>query len=278
MLSNVDSARKTELAQPKSDGAPSARGSTLDPAEVARFGRLAGEWWDANGKFRPLHELGPARLKFIRDAALAHFRREVLPAAGTAASLARALKGLNVLDIGCGGGLVSEPLARMGGKVVGIDPAAENIAAARVHAEAQGLDIDYRAARTEDLAAAGETFDLVVCLEVIEHVPDVPAFVATCARLVKPGGLIVFSTINRTVKAYALAIVAAEYVLGWVPRGTHQWERYVTPDELRRAVSAAGLSPGRSEGLLYDPLRDRWSLGADTDVNYMAAATRPPVS
>jgi 2-polyprenyl-6-hydroxyphenyl methylase/3-demethylubiquinone-9 3-methyltransferase len=241
--------------------------STLDAAEVSRFARFAGEWWDPYGKFRQLHQLGPARLTFIRDSVARQFKRD----AGDPQPLA----GLTVVDIGCGGGLVSEPLIRMGGRVTGIDPAEENIEAARRHAEPQGLDITYRAARAEDLLAEGASFDVVVCLEVLEHVPDAQAFLNTCARMVRPGGLLTLSTLNRTLKAYALAIVGAEYVLRWLPAGTHQWDRFVTPEELRRYMANAGLAPLEFRGLVYNPFTDRWSLSADTDVNYLGAAAKP---
>ena len=239
----------------------------LDDAEVKRFAALAAEWWDPNGKFRPLHKLGPARLAFVRQEILRHFS---LTAGGL-----RPFDGLSILDIGCGGGLVSEPVARLGATVTGIDPAVENIEAARRHAEGQGLVIDYRPSLVEDLVAEGRVFDCVLCLEVVEHVPDVAAFLATCSKLVRPGGLMILSTINRTLKAYALAIVGAEYILRWLPVGTHQWERFVTPDELVRHAGAAGLSMGSREGLVYNPLTDVWSLSQDLDVNYMASAARP---
>jgi 2-polyprenyl-6-hydroxyphenyl methylase/3-demethylubiquinone-9 3-methyltransferase len=241
--------------------------ATLDDAEVRRFAALAAEWWDPNGKFRPLHKLGPARLSFVRQEIVRHFAR-------TSGGL-RPFDGLSILDIGCGGGLVSEPVARLGATVTGIDPAAENIEAARRHAEGQGLTIDYRSALVEDLVAEGRTFDCVLCLEVVEHVPDVGAFLTTCAKLVRPGGLMILSTINRTLKAYALAIVGAEYILRWLPVGTHQWERFVTPDELARHAEVAGLVSSAREGLVYNPLTDAWSLSQDLDVNYMASAARP---
>lgn len=241
---------------------------TLDKAEVDRFAQMASEWWDPNGKFRPLHNLGPARLGFILDTLAEHFR---LPSAGL-----KRLSGLSVLDIGCGGGLVCEPLSRLGARVTGLDPAAENIEAARHHASGQGLAVTYRAGRVEDLVGETATFDAVLCLEVVEHVPDVGAFLRLCASLVRPGGLMILSTINRTLKAYALAIIGAEYILRWLPVGTHQWDRFVTPDELARHLAAAGLETPSMRGLVYNPIADRWSLSADTDVNYMAAAARPP--
>jgi 2-polyprenyl-6-hydroxyphenyl methylase/3-demethylubiquinone-9 3-methyltransferase len=259
------------MQQPDShngDDASSARASaTYDPAEVARFAAIAGEWWDAQGKFRPLHQLGPARLAFIRDRLAAHAQRK--PGG------IKILEGLTVLDIGCGGGLIAEPLTRLGARVTGIDPATENIAAARLHAEGQGLAIDYRATTVEMLAETGQRFDAVLCLEVVEHVPDPGAFLKTCASLVRPGGAFIASTINRSLKAYVLAIVGAEYVLRWLPVGTHQWERFVTPDELARYFEAAGLGVPECEGLVYSPLSDRWSRSADTDVNYMAVAAKP---
>lgn len=243
---------------------------TLDPAEVERFGRIASEWWDLNGKFRPLHKIGPARLSFILEHMTQHFH---LPAQGL-----KRLDGRTVLDIGCGGGLVCEPLARLGASVTGLDPAPENIEAARRHADTHDLTITYRAGRVEDLIAERAIFDAVLCLEVIEHVPDVRAFLGQCAALVRPGGLMVVSTINRTLKAYFLAIVGAEYILRWLPVGTHQWERFVTPDEISAHLHAIGLQAPAFKGLVYDPIADRWSLSDDTGVNYMAAAARPLAS
>jgi 2-polyprenyl-6-hydroxyphenyl methylase/3-demethylubiquinone-9 3-methyltransferase len=251
----------------KKSGKPGIVGSNIDDAEIERFQRLAKAWWDPVGKFRPLHQIGPARLTFIRDELTRHFSRDT--------SGLRPFSGLTVLDVGCGGGLMSEPLARLGARVTGIDPGEKNIAIARDHAAPQGLDIHYRVTTAEELVADGAQFDAVVCLEVVEHVPDVAAFIKTCASLVRPGGILILSTINRTLKAYALAIVAAEYVLGWLPRGTHQWDRFVTPDEMTRSVSAAGLAAPHFKGFVYNPLSDQWSLSSDIDVNYLAAASKP---
>jgi 2-polyprenyl-6-hydroxyphenyl methylase/3-demethylubiquinone-9 3-methyltransferase len=246
-------------------GAKTAR--TLDRDEVERFAKLAGEWWDERGPFRPLHRINPVRLTYIRDQLCRHFARD--PKGPLS------LAGLSVLDIGCGGGLVCEPLARLGAEVTGIDPAAENIEVAKAHASAQHLDIAYEAATAEELAARGLSYDAVLLLEVVEHVPDVPAFLKTVAKLVKPRGVMILSTLNRTLKAYALAIVGAEYILRWLPVGTHQWERFVKPEELTAALSAAGLRLIGTKGLIYDPFADEWRLSPDTDVNYFTTATRP---
>jgi 2-polyprenyl-6-hydroxyphenyl methylase / 3-demethylubiquinone-9 3-methyltransferase len=247
----------------------SGSAATLDPVEIERFARLASQWWDADGQFRTLHQIGPPRMTFLRERLVAHFKVD------QAASL-RPLEQLSILDVGCGGGLVCEPLARLGARVTGIDPAAENIEAARRHAAGHGLDIQYRAARAEELAGEGQVFDAVVCLEVVEHVPNVGAFLKTLGALVRPGGQMLLSTINRTLKAYLLAIVGAEYVLRWLPVGTHQWERFVTPEELTGHLQAAGLSAPALQGLVYNPLTGIWSLAsADTDVNYFAASAKP---
>jgi 2-polyprenyl-6-hydroxyphenyl methylase / 3-demethylubiquinone-9 3-methyltransferase len=243
---------------------PASTSATLDPAEVARFSALANDWWNPAGPMKPLHELGPARLTYLRDEIKRHFRRETLTD--------RPLTGLRLLDVGCGGGLITEPLCRMGGEVCGIDPSGDAINAARAHAAAQGLSIDYRSVRIEDIAAAGETFDVVTCLEVVEHIPDPAAFLATAAKAVRPGGLLIASTLNRTMASYALAIVAAEYVLRWLPRGTHDWNRFVTPEEMAIYFKRAGLEAPRFTGLVLDPLRDRWHLASDTAVNYFASA------
>jgi 2-polyprenyl-6-hydroxyphenyl methylase / 3-demethylubiquinone-9 3-methyltransferase len=240
--------------------------ATLDPAERDRFAALASEWWDPLGKFGPLHRIGPARLAFLRDELVRHFDKR--PAG------LRALEGLRLLDVGCGGGLISEPLARLAASVTGLDPAAENIEVARRHAEGQELAIDYRVGQVEDLAEQGLTYDAVICLEVVEHVPDVGAFLGACARLVRPGGLLLLSTLNRTLKAYLLAIIGAEYLLRWLPVGTHRWDRFVTPPELAQYLRSAGLGEPVLKGLIYNPLRDEWSLGSDTDVNYLASAAK----
>jgi 2-polyprenyl-6-hydroxyphenyl methylase/3-demethylubiquinone-9 3-methyltransferase len=239
----------------------------VDKAEVERFGALAAEWWDPRGKFRPLHQINPVRLGFLRDTLLSHTgrdRRAVKPFAG-----------LRILDIGCGGGLISEPLARLGASVTGVDPAPENIETARQHAQAQGLTIHYVAGTSDLLAARGLRFDCVVALEVIEHVPDIAEFLRSCADLTEPGGLNVLSTLNRTAKSFALGIIAAEYVLGWLPRGTHQWQRFVAPDELRRALAAAGLAPHEPKGMSYSPVNGTWRLSDDCGVNYLMAAHKP---
>ncbi|MEM8744818.1 MAG: bifunctional 2-polyprenyl-6-hydroxyphenol methylase/3-demethylubiquinol 3-O-methyltransferase UbiG, partial [Pseudomonadota bacterium] len=225
------------------------------------------EWWDPNGKFRPLHALNPARLTFLRDQICAHFQRDDRDL--------RPFEGLNVVDVGCGGGLLCEPVSRLGATVTGLDPAEDSINAARAHAEAQGLTIDYRAERAESLVAAGQQFDAVLALEVVEHVPDVPAFIQVAADLVRPGGLMLLSTINRTMKSYALAIVGAEYVLRWLPVGTHRWDRFVTPAELSSACAKAGLAEMARKGLVFDPLEGSWRLSSDTDVNYLMSASRP---
>jgi 2-polyprenyl-6-hydroxyphenyl methylase/3-demethylubiquinone-9 3-methyltransferase len=240
--------------------------TTIDPAEVEKFERMAAEWWDPRGKFRPLHKFNPVRLGYIRDVAVRHFGRD--PKAG------RALAGLRLLDIGCGGGILCEPMARLGADVVGIDPSATNIEIARLHAAEGELEIDYRAMSAETLAETGERFDVVLAMEVIEHVADVPAFIASAAAVLAPGGVLFVATINRTAKAFALAIVGAEYVLRWLPRGTHDYSKLVRPSELEAAFAAAGLSVVEQPGVRYNPLNDRWSLSDDLDVNYMMVAEK----
>jgi len=240
--------------------------STLDQSEIERFSALAHEWWDPDGKFKPLHQLNPTRLTYIRDRLCDHFGRD--------RKALDSLRDLAILDVGCGGGLLCEPLARLGAHVTGLDPAEATIAAAKRHASSQNLEIQYRAARVEDLAGEPDRFDAVLVMEVVEHVPDVPAFLGTCAGLLKPGGLMILSTINRTLKSYMLAIVGAEYVLRWLPIGTHQWDRFVTPDELSVALSRSELAVDDTTGMVYSPLADEWRLSSDVDVNYLAAASQ----
>ena len=239
---------------------------TVDEAELARFAALADQWWDPRGKMAPLHKFNPQRLGYIRDMACRHFGRDP--------KRLDCLGGLRLLDIGCGGGLLSEPLARLGGAVVGADPAEANIAAAQLHAADSGIAVDYRATTAEALAEAGERFDVVLAMEVVEHVADVNLFVKLTAEMVGPGGLMVAATLNRTLKSFALAIVGAEYVLRWLPRGTHRWDKFVTPNELEIALELGGLRVIDETGVIYNPLADHWRLAADMDVNYMLTAER----
>jgi 2-polyprenyl-6-hydroxyphenyl methylase / 3-demethylubiquinone-9 3-methyltransferase len=243
------------------------RDDTVDETEVARFSAMAAEWWDPRGKMRMLHRLNPVRLAFIKQAACRQFGRDV--------KRLDALTGLRILDIGCGAGILSEPLARMGAEVVGADPSAANIAAAKQHAEQAGLAIDYRATTIEALAVSDERFEAVLAMEVVEHVADVTLFLKQCAQLVKPGGILIVATINRTLKSFALAIIGAEYVLRWLPRGTHRWDKFVTPNELAAALERCGLTVIDETGVIYNPLADRWQIASDMDVNYSMSAQKP---
>ena len=242
----------------------STRSTTVDPTEIRKFERMAAEWWDPDGKFRPLHRFNPVRLGYIRELVVQHFGRD--PKAG------KPFAGLSLLDIGCGGGLLSEPMARLGAEVVGIDPSETNAEIAQLHAGRSGLAIDYRAVTAEALAETGARFDVVLAMEVVEHVTDVSAFIAAAASLLKPGGLLFVATINRTPKAFALAIVGAEYLLRWLPRGTHDYEKLVRPSELEAAFAEAGLASIERTGVRYNPLADRWLRSDDLDVNYMMVA------
>ena len=241
--------------------------TTIDAAEVERFSRMAAEWWSPTGKFKPLHKFNPVRLTYIRETVIAHF--------GLDPKLAKPFEGLRFLDIGCGGGLLSEPMARLGADVVGADASEVNIEVAKIHAEQSGLAIDYRATTSEDLQAAGETFDVVLNMEVVEHVADVDLYMKSCAAMVRPGGLMFVATINRTMKAYGLAIIGAEHILRWLPRGTHQYEKLVTPGEVDAALQGTGVQVTRRSGVSYNPLADQWRLSRDMDVNYMVVAERP---
>ena len=241
--------------------------STIDSEEVARFSAMAEEWWDPTGKFKPLHKFSPVRLSYIKEHVCRHFDRDP--------KTTDAFKGLRCLDIGCGGGLLSEPMARLGADMVGADPSETNIEIARLHMKTSGLEIDYRAETAEALAAAGETFDVVFNMEVVEHVADVPLFLEATAQMVRPGGLMFVATINRTLKAYALAIVGAEYVLRWLPKGTHSYEKLVRPSEIEGPLQTAGLTMIDRCGVTYNPLTDTWARSRDMDVNYMLLAERP---
>jgi len=228
---------------------------------------MAATWWDTEGPFRPLHKLNPVRLTYIRDRLCAHFGRD--------ADTRQPLGGLRIADIGCGGGLLCEPIRRLGAEVVGIDPSEENVAVARQHASEMGLEIDYVRATAEDLAAWGESFDVVLNMEVVEHVADIAAFLEACTSLLRDQrSCMTIATLNRTLKSYALAIVGAEYVLRWLPRGTHDWNRFVRPSELRGALGRAGLTLDDLRGVSYAPLTGAWRLSADLDVNYLAFAVR----
>ena len=244
-----------------------AAATTVDPREVERFAALAAEWWNPRGKMKVLHKFNPVRLAYVREKLVAHFGRD--PRA------IRPLEGLRLLDIGCGGGLLCEPLARMGATVVGIDPAERNVRIAALHAQESGVPVDYRATTAEDLADSGERFDVVMAMEVVEHVADVDLFLRRSAEMVKPGGLMCAATLNRTKRSFALAIVGAEYVLGWLPRGTHDWNRFVTPDELQAALESGGLNVIDREGVIFNPLADEWRRSGDTAVNYVMLAERP---
>jgi 2-polyprenyl-6-hydroxyphenyl methylase/3-demethylubiquinone-9 3-methyltransferase len=253
------------MTETKTGSGPDAADS-VDPEEIAKFSAMAEEWWDPQGKFRPLHTLNPTRLAFVRDRIAGHFGRDPLAD--------RPLAGLNLLDIGCGGGLLAEPLSRLGAKVTGIDASERNIKVASVHAAEVGLAIDYRHTAAEDLAAAGARFDAVLNMEVVEHVADLAAFLAASGALVKPGGAMIVATLNRTPKAFLLGILGAEYLLRWLPPGTHDWRRFVRPSELARGLAAAGLTVIEISGMAYNPLNDAWRLTRDTDVNYMVFAVK----
>jgi 2-polyprenyl-6-hydroxyphenyl methylase / 3-demethylubiquinone-9 3-methyltransferase len=240
---------------------------SLDPADVARFEAIGDDWWDPAGSMRALHQINPLRIAWLRDLMVRHFRT-------SAQANEPPLAGLAVLDIGCGAGLLAEPLARLGADVTGLDPAPGNIEVARRHASETGASLSYRAATLEQIAQEGASFDVVLAMEVVEHVRDMPRFVRTACGLVRPGGLFAASTLNRTLKSFALAIVGAEYILRWLPQGTHRWEQFVTPEELTGAFRSTGLKEAVRTGMVYDPLRAAWRLSRDTSVNYMIAAKR----
>ncbi len=241
---------------------------TVDKEDVERFSRIAEEWWDENGKFRPLHQMNPLRLQYIRDEACRHF--------GRSPDQMKSLSGISLLDIGCGGGLLSEPLARLGARVMGVDASEKNIKVASLHAEKMGLEIDYRPATPELLCKEGsQSYDIVLALEIVEHVADVPAFLSACATLTRPGGVLFMSTLNRTLKSYAMAIAGAEYILRWLPRGTHNWKQFLKPSELCLGLRQEGMSIRHMAGMVFNPLNGGWKLNErDLDVNYLLTATR----
>ncbi|GLS86288.1 ubiquinone biosynthesis O-methyltransferase [Cypionkella aquatica] len=241
--------------------------NTIDPAEVAKFEAMAAEWWDTEGKFKPLHLMNPCRLDYITRQIAAEFHRDLtqpLP-----------FKGLRLLDIGCGGGLLSEPMARLGADVVGADAAARNIPVAQLHAVQSGLEIDYRNVAAEDLAAAGEQFDVVLNMEVVEHVADPQGYLTACQQLLKPGGLMICSTLNRNVKSFGMAIIGAEWVMRWLPKGTHDWTKFITPEELYDLIRKAGLDPVDRKGMVFNPFSWKWAISArDLSVNYVTASVK----
>ncbi|MDG1802960.1 MAG: bifunctional 2-polyprenyl-6-hydroxyphenol methylase/3-demethylubiquinol 3-O-methyltransferase UbiG [Paracoccaceae bacterium] len=245
--------------------------TTIDPAEVAKFEAMAAEWWDLDGKFKPLHMLNPCRLDYITRQIAAEFDRDL----DTAAPFA----GLRILDIGCGGGLLCEPMARLGAEIVGADAAERNIPVARVHAEQSGLDIDYRHTTAEAMAEAGEQFDVLLNMEVVEHVADPLLYITACQQLLKPGGLHICSTLNRNPKSYIFAIIGAEHVMRWLPKGTHEWNKFITPDELFDLLSQAGLEPVDRKGFVFNPLGWSWKLSdRDLSVNYVTASLKPTLA
>ncbi len=242
--------------------------TTVDPAEIAKFEAMAAEWWDVNGKFKPLHMLNPCRLDYITRQIAAEFSRDLAQDAP--------FEGLRILDIGCGGGLLCEPMARLGATIVGADAAERNIPVAKVHAEQAGLDIDYRFTTAEAMAEAGEQFDVVLNMEVVEHVADPLAYLTACQQLLKPGGLQVCSTLNRNPKSYLVAIIGAEHIMRWLPKGTHEWSKFITPGELFELLSASGMTPVDRKGFVFSPVSWSWSISEkDLSVNYVTASTKP---
>ncbi len=241
---------------------------TIDPSEIAKFEAMAAEWWDPSGKFKPLHMMNPVRLDYTTSQIAAEFERDL--------ATEKPFAGLRILDIGCGGGLLCEPMARLGAAVVGVDAAPRNIPVAQIHAEQSGLKIDYRVGTAEAMADAGEQFDVVLNMEVVEHVADPLGYLTACQQLLKPGGLHLCSTINRNPKSFAMAIVGAEWVMRWLPKGTHEWDKFITPDELFALLEKAGLTPVDRKGYVFNFLTFDWAMSdRDLSVNYVTAATKP---
>ncbi|WEK04666.1 MAG: bifunctional 2-polyprenyl-6-hydroxyphenol methylase/3-demethylubiquinol 3-O-methyltransferase UbiG [Candidatus Devosia phytovorans] len=241
--------------------------TTINDAEVAKFTAMAEEWWDPKGKFKPLHKFNPVRLGYIREYLLSHFGRD--------GNDMRPFAGLNILDVGCGGGLLCEPLARLGATVTGIDAAERNIAIAKIHAEQSGLDIAYEATTSEALAAKGQKYDLVLNMEVVEHVDNVPLYMKSCADLVRPGGLTLTATLNRTLRAKLFAVFGAEQVLRWLPKGTHDWNKFLTPEEIKTLLTRNGLRVIHETGVVFHPIGDEWRRSSDMAINYMIMAEKP---
>lgn len=245
-----------------------AHQTTVDPLEIAKFEAMAAEWWDPNGKFKPLHMLNPCRLDYINSQIAGEYDRDL--------SAPDAFKGLRILDIGCGGGLLSEPMARLGAEIIGVDAAERNIPVAAAHAAQSGLNIDYRHTTAEAMAAGGERFDVVINMEVVEHVADPLVYLTACQELLKPGGLHICSTLNRNPKSYVFAIIGAEHVMRWLPKGTHDWNKFITPDELFDLLSQSGMEPVDRQGFAFNPLTWVWRLSdRDLSVNYVTASTKP---
>tara|TARA_B100000787_G_scaffold60340_2_gene44049 strand:- start:8582 stop:9328 length:747 start_codon:yes stop_codon:yes gene_type:complete len=244
-----------------------SRINTIDPKEVAKFEAMATEWWDTDGKFKPLHMLNPTRLDYIVEQIAAEFARNL--------SIKNPFKDLRILDIGCGGGLLSEPMARLGATVVGADAAERNIPVAQIHAEQSGLEIDYRHTSAEAIVQTGETFDVILNMEVVEHVADPLGFLTACKNLLKPNGLMLCSTINRNPKSYLMAIIGAEHIMRWLPKGTHEWDKFITPDELFELIKSAGLNPVDRKGFVFNPFKWSWSISdKDLSVNYVTASIK----
>ena len=244
----------------------SASINTLDTEEIARFSKISATWWDENGPFKPLHHMNPTRLEYVTQQIIQCYSKNT--------DISLNFQGLSIIDIGCGGGLMSEPLTRLGANVTGIDGSDKTIDVASAHAQLMGLDIDYRCTTAEDLAATGVQYDVVLALEIVEHVADVPGFIKTCQSLAKPGGLVIFSTLNRTLKSYAIAIVGAEYVMRWLPVGTHEWKKFLTPGELGGYMRETGLTLGDISGMSFNPIAWSWSLSQDLAVNYFISGTK----
>lgn len=245
----------------------SSAAPSVDPSEVEQFSALAAEWWDPKGPFKPLHEFNPVRVGFIRD--------QVCVTQGQEPLAVNPLSGLAIADIGCGGGLLSEPIARLGAQMTSVDPSEKNIACASLHAQQMGLNIDYRQTTVEELAETGIQFDVVLAMEVLEHVADIPSFMQACDAILKPGGTFIGATLNRTLKSLAMAKIGVEYILRWLPIGTHDWDKFLTPAETTRALRDAGLPLNLIQGVTYNPLKGEWHLGSDTDINYMVVARKP---